>query len=439
MTTEETMRFADHFWNTDICDFTGFEIICQRLQKGRRFVKDYAEFLKQRAQAEEAYGNSLVKVAKSAGGRYEIGTLRQAWEVILNQTELVGLTYLNNAHQLNKEKTRILEFVENLNKRSKDRACQTREANNVKRQKYKQLQEEKRTYYMRCRESASYSDYLKEETEKQNSQQKEFEMIVQKHKNAVQMMSDAKDTYCKNLESFEEYCKEWEKKMEDTCETFQVLEAERIFFLKDSMWSTAYMFSSLHLNGKESFKEIKKGLENIVAATDLDLFIRQKQTGTVRPETFRFQPYEDQENFEAAGSPSTFLKLKILSMRKFLSLSPKQSLSDVNKEGNSSNTTEVFPTSKPIDMTDCLMAINNEYESFDLEEESKPTDGQFFRVLYEYKSENESVISVLEKDVVRLLRKENNEWWEVETKDGRQGYFPANYLEPSICSPTEET
>ncbi|XP_022245944.1 proline-serine-threonine phosphatase-interacting protein 1-like isoform X2 [Limulus polyphemus] len=406
MTTEETMRFADHFWNTDICDFTGFEIICQRLQKGRRFVKDYAEFLKQRAQAEEAYGNSLVKVAKSAGGRYEIGTLRQAWEVILNQTELVGLTYLNNAHQLNKEKTRILEFVENLNKRSKDRACQTREANNVKRQKYKQLQEEKRTYYMRCRESASYSDYLKEETEKQNSQQKEFEMIVQKHKNAVQMMSDAKDTYCKNLESFEEYCKEWEKKMEDTC---------------------------------ESFKEIKKGLENIVAATDLDLFIRQKQTGTVRPETFRFQPYEDQENFEAAGSPSTFLKLKILSMRKFLSLSPKQSLSDVNKEGNSSNTTEVFPTSKPIDMTDCLMAINNEYESFDLEEESKPTDGQFFRVLYEYKSENESVISVLEKDVVRLLRKENNEWWEVETKDGRQGYFPANYLEPSICSPTEET
>ncbi|XP_076309818.1 proline-serine-threonine phosphatase-interacting protein 1-like isoform X3 [Tachypleus tridentatus] len=325
------MRFSDHFWNIDICDFTGFEIICQRLKEGRRFIKDYAEFLKQRALVEEAYGNSMMKLTKSAGGRYEIGTLRQAWEVILNQTELVGFAHLSHADQLNKEKTRTLEFVGNLSKRSKERACQTLEANNVKRQKHKQLQEGKRMYFMRCRESTLYSDYLTEETKKQKFQERELEM------------------------------------------TFQALDAERICFLKDSMWSVANMLTSLYLNENESSEEIKKGLKNIVAGTDLDLFIRQKQTGTVRP-----------------------------------------------------------------DMTDCHMALNNEYESLDLEGESEPRDGQFLRVLYEYKSENDSVISVFEKDVVRLLRKENNEWWEVETKDGRKGYFPANYLTPLMCSSTEE-
>ncbi|XP_076309817.1 proline-serine-threonine phosphatase-interacting protein 1-like isoform X2 [Tachypleus tridentatus] len=338
----------------------------------------------------------MMKLTKSAGGRYEIGTLRQAWEVILNQTELVGFAHLSHADQLNKEKTRTLEFVGNLSKRSKERACQTLEANNVKRQKHKQLQEGKRMYFMRCRESTLYSDYLTEETKKQKFQERELEM------------------------------------------TFQALDAERICFLKDSMWSVANMLTSLYLNENESSEEIKKGLKNIVAGTDLDLFIRQKQTGTVRPETCRFQPYEELEDLEASGSTSRFLKLKILSMRKFLNLPPIYHLWDVNKEENQSNATELFPTSKPIDMTDCHMALNNEYESLDLEGESEPRDGQFLRVLYEYKSENDSVISVFEKDVVRLLRKENNEWWEVETKDGRKGYFPANYLTPLMCSSTEE-
>ncbi|CDQ73050.1 unnamed protein product [Oncorhynchus mykiss] len=51
------------------------------------------------------------------------------------------------------------------------------------------------------------------------------------------------------------------------------------------------------------------------------------------------------------------------------------------------------------------------------------------RALYDYQAEDESEISFEPGDIISAVETVDKAWWQGCTKDGRQGLFPANYVE----------
>ena len=49
-------------------------------------------------------------------------------------------------------------------------------------------------------------------------------------------------------------------------------------------------------------------------------------------------------------------------------------------------------------------------------------------MLYSYRANRSDELDIEPKDVITVLYEDNENWWFGELPDGRQGYFPANYV-----------
>ena len=48
--------------------------------------------------------------------------------------------------------------------------------------------------------------------------------------------------------------------------------------------------------------------------------------------------------------------------------------------------------------------------------------------LYDYQAQRSDEISFLRGNLIKVLYKDNENWWMGELEDGAQGFFPANYV-----------
>ncbi|XP_061117665.1 drebrin-like protein A [Conger conger] len=62
-------------------------------------------------------------------------------------------------------------------------------------------------------------------------------------------------------------------------------------------------------------------------------------------------------------------------------------------------------------------------------EEDSPDRKVCVRALYDYQAEDESELSLELGDIISVVETVDNAWWRGCSKDGRQGLFPANYVE----------
>lgn len=56
--------------------------------------------------------------------------------------------------------------------------------------------------------------------------------------------------------------------------------------------------------------------------------------------------------------------------------------------------------------------------------------------MYPYDASRADELTIQPGDVIAVLYKENGNWWMGEMADGRQGYFPSNYVMPQGERPT---
>lgn len=161
----------------DIGNFQGWESVVRRLKDGRQVLKEYAEFLKQRAAIEEQVGKSLVKLAKSVTVREDLEPLRDVWEVMKSQTETSGLAHLKSAHQLSAELNKINEMSEQC--RDKRRLKEESVRNHQQNVKvlWKRASEAKRIYELKCREEVASNQFYHQEVARCGKSSKEAEKV----------------------------------------------------------------------------------------------------------------------------------------------------------------------------------------------------------------------------------------------------------------------
>lgn len=60
---ETVGNFSEEFWNKEVGDFSGWEIVNQRIKESNKVTTLYIGFLKQVSSAMEAFGKSLLRVS----------------------------------------------------------------------------------------------------------------------------------------------------------------------------------------------------------------------------------------------------------------------------------------------------------------------------------------------------------------------------------------
>lgn len=382
-------------------------------------TKDYADFLKIRAQAQESYGKSLIKLAKTLSGKDEIGTLRLAWESLRTETESIGQAHVSCANHILDEVNKVNEFMEvQREQRKKIEEGVRRTQANIK-GFYKKVIECKKTYEIRNREADQAIKALAIESAKMNSIPKELEKLKLKQSKTTQSAEQADTSYRSAVDVLENSRQLWEHETETACDIFQQIEEDRIQHLRNSMWVVTNLESANCVAEDEIYEEIRKTLEKCDVDGDIQLFIRQRQTGSERPASIEFENYFGGQIERNESHVVTNKNLKNRSPDSVIQIHPLMFTSE----------TKPAPMFTSID-NDAETLENAVYDSvYDTVTTTTLDQKRLCKVIYDFDGRNDEELSLREEAVVTLVREENADWWEVETLEGNKGYFPAIYLE----------
>jgi len=300
------LRFDNSFWDEDIGNYQGWETVARRLKDGRQVVKEYAEFLKQRAAIEEQLGKSLVKLAKSVTIREDLNPLRNVWEIMKSQTETSGLAHLKSAHQLSGELTKLSEISEH--GRDKRRLKEESVRNHQQNVKvlWKRTCEAKRIYDLKCREEVASNQFYHQEVARCGKSSKEAEKAHSKYAKAKQTLDLCESSYQSSVTSIEEARRSWEKETEKSLVTFQSLEEDRLAHIRDSLWRVANISSLAAVADDLAAEEVRKTLESSNLDDAIQGFINENASGFKRPNAiiFQRQPTSSSHGMGRASDPS---------------------------------------------------------------------------------------------------------------------------------------
>jgi len=299
-------RFDNSFWDEDIGNYQGWETVARRLKDGRQVLKEYSEFVKQRAAIEEQVGKSLVKLAKSVTIREDLDPLRNVWEIMKSQTETSGLAHLKSAHQLSAELTKISEISEH--GRDKRRLKEESVRNHQQNVKvlWKRTCEAKRIYDLKCREEVASNQFYHQEVARCGKISKEAEKAHSKYAKAKQTLDLCESSYQSSVTSVEEARKTWEKETEKSLVTFQSLEEDRLAHIRDSLWRVANISSLAAVADDLAAEEVRKTLEISELDDAIQGFISDNASGFKRPNAviFQRQPTSSSHGMGRASDPS---------------------------------------------------------------------------------------------------------------------------------------
>ena len=253
--------FVNNFWDTEWNGTRGYDILVTRLKDGKKLHDAYSDFVRNRAKLEDDYGKSLIRLAQTAGGTEETGSLRQSWDALKKETENVGHIHCELSRQLNELVERAVAFRE---KQKRDRL---RVDEGMRReQQEKQLAHEKmikvkRQYEQRCKESDAADEAY---TSKAMYTPKEDEKLKKAKQRCRTAAESADSCYQSALKQLEDLRVKHIASMEDACATFQNLEEGRIIFLRGEMWTYANHGSTQILNMADRY-EVKIKIYLILA------------------------------------------------------------------------------------------------------------------------------------------------------------------------------
>ncbi|KAL9985653.1 hypothetical protein ACROYT_G008079 [Oculina patagonica] len=445
-------KFTDCFWGTDFNSSAGFDVLAKRMKDGKQMCQDFEDFIRQRADAEEKYGKALMKLAESAKGREEIGTLRESWEVIKTETENMGKVHISLAQQLIEELEQcVRNFREMQRNKRKPVEEAVKRAQRNKRTCFDTTFKNKKNYEQRCHDVDIAEEALKRSVSLASKDEEKLRTKLGRAKTAVEQADSA---YQNSVRSLDDARVLWEKEMEQCCNCFQNLEEERIAFLRNAMWAYTNTSSMNCVKVDEICEEMRKSLELCAVDADIHLFVSVKQTGSERPARIEYENYymtQTSQKVISPGSnmnisgpiPGTFQHSKDPAMQQSAGTPksasnrrPPMQLPDIPASDplDESMYSTVDQANRPKDTTVRSSSVDqiNKPEawivSMPKDTSARKTQELFCRAQFDYEAQGDQEISFKAGDLIKRLYEEDGTWWCGEI-NGKQGMFPKDFVE----------
>ncbi|XP_022084607.1 proline-serine-threonine phosphatase-interacting protein 1-like isoform X2 [Acanthaster planci] len=385
------------------------------MKEGREMCKDYEDFLKQRAKAEESFGKTLLKISRTSGGKEEIGTLKAAWSEVVTQTELCGQAHIDISIRLGDEAKKVEEFRESqkdLRRKSEDAI---KKLITAKKDQYNKVVHSKRNYESKCKEADIADDsYMKGRLV---APAKEIDKMALKKDRTRQAASVADAQYQKDVASLDQTRQQWEEQMAQLCVIFQQLETERIRFLRNAMWVFANIISLQCCSDDGNSEDMRKALSECHEDKDIQLFISQKRTGSSRPAPIVYECYYRDNMMGKSGGGITNSR-------------SRQTLPPIPGGPPKIDQTRALPSPPPQSPPNHagIYSSMGEYSTGVVGESSSIKTNKFM-AKFDYDAQGPEEMSIKAGDILTIIDREDETWWYAEL-DGRKGHVPAEYLGP---------
>ncbi|XP_065886288.1 proline-serine-threonine phosphatase-interacting protein 1-like [Dysidea avara] len=389
--------FAQNFWGAEFCSNQGFDALVKRLKDGKKMCTDFEEFLEKRAKAEEKYGKELVQLAKQASGREEIGSVRKAWDDLKTETENIGKAHIESSRRILEELDKNMKDFREQQREIRKKAEDTvRRASRHKKTCYDRTMSTKSSYESKCREADKTEESFHKIQNTPASRPPDIQKAQKKMEHSKSTSQTADQTYQDAVKNLEEARVLWEREMELLCNQFQDLEENRIAFLRHTMWTLTNVGSNSCVEIDQMYENVRKSLEQCDVDADIELFVTTKSTGSERPAQILYQNFYHPSLETTVASPSA---VPAPSMRNRPLPSEPVELFDSSVGGGGLDQENVYNV--PI---------------------------QRVVALYDYAAQGPEELTLHDGDIITLLAKEDDEWWQGKMND-KTGMFPASYVE----------
>ncbi|KAF9982481.1 hypothetical protein BGZ75_006132 [Mortierella antarctica] len=248
-----------------------------------------------RAALEEDYGKRLLKLSKSPLGKDELGSLRDSLDVIRYEIEATGKSHIELASKMRDQlESALAEFNNNQkDKRKLHQASIDRTFRN-KQLYLLQLIKAKEKYDAECIRSKGLS------AAKMNLVGKELDKVSMKMEK-TELASRAADVeYQASIRQLSEINDKWILEWRAACDKFQLLEEQRVDYLRTTLWNYANIISSTCVADDESCERIRSVLEVCDVNHNLQSFIEAYATGDDVPDISVYLNARDADGIDSS-------------------------------------------------------------------------------------------------------------------------------------------
>uniref|UniRef100_A0A8C9Y0E6 Growth arrest specific 7 n=1 Tax=Sander lucioperca TaxID=283035 RepID=A0A8C9Y0E6_SANLU len=272
--------YCDFFW-TDKKDpqgngcVTGFEVLLQKQLKGKQMQKEMAEFIRERIKIEEDYAKNLSKLSQNPLASQEEGTLGEAWAQLKKSLADEAEVHLKFSSKLQSEVEKpFLAFRENFKKDMKRFDHHIADLRKQLVGRYAAVEKARKALADRQKEL---------EVKTQQLEIKLSNKIEEDIKKARRKSTQAGDELMRCVDLYNQSQSKWFEEMVTTSLELERLEVERVEMIRQHLCQYTTLRHETDMFNQSTMEPVDQLLQGVDPARDRELWVRENQTGEIRP------------------------------------------------------------------------------------------------------------------------------------------------------------
>uniref|UniRef100_A0A8C9XVQ1 Growth arrest specific 7 n=1 Tax=Sander lucioperca TaxID=283035 RepID=A0A8C9XVQ1_SANLU len=273
--------YCDYFWNDKkdpqgTTSVAGFEVLLQKQLKGKQMQKEMAEFIHERIKIEEEYAKNLSKLSLNPLAAQEEGTLGEAWTQLKKSLHDEAEVHLKFSSKLHTEVEKpLLTFrCDNFKKDLKKYDHHIADLRKQLASRYTSVEKARKALADRQKDLEVKTQQL--EIKLSNKTEEDIKKARRKSTQAGDDLMRCVDLYNQTQ------CK-WFEEMVTTSMELEKLEVERIEWIQQHLRQYTTLRHETDMFNQSMVEPVDQLLQNVDPAKDRELWVRENNTGDVRP------------------------------------------------------------------------------------------------------------------------------------------------------------
>ncbi|XP_054612316.1 proline-serine-threonine phosphatase-interacting protein 2 isoform X2 [Dunckerocampus dactyliophorus] len=249
-------------------------------------------------------GRPLRKNMPKSSWVYPRSTLKRSLDIFKLQTEHVSLSHLQLAQSMREEAKKLEDFREK-QKDTKKKVEQHMEVlHKHKSSQLKRTMESKRSYEQKCKDK----EEAEQNVNRGSSSTKHMDKLCAKAQQAKVNAEEADRIYRQNVTLLAKIRDDWLKEHIQACEVFEKQAADRIGFVRNTIWTHLNLLSQQCVSADELNEEVRKSLEKCDIQEDMEHFVKLRRTGEKPPAPVLYENFYSGQRVPPPQLPPPLLR-----------------------------------------------------------------------------------------------------------------------------------
>lgn len=383
-------EFAEEFWNVEVGDFGGWEVVSQRAKEAAKVTSGCVDFMKQVAAALDTFGKTLVRVARgSTLPDLEHGELRTSLQTAREGVEALGQDATDAAAAVTSQAAQLSHHL------TEARLSRKRTTDDIKRRQQQVKESVRRVHHARRHAQHKMRELVDAETHRMNldirldTKTKDKDKASQAEDRATEVLREAESQHKDTVKAHNAALGSWCSTASSAFRTMQDLEETRVRLVRDSFWTMANVCSLLAVHIDQHEDALRAALLQVDVGEEVAAWVSQHRTCQTQPIPLVYTPVPR----PAVNATPTS------SARSTLTSSARSTITEVSVDSDDSDEASPIPVRKA-------------------------------RALYKFAARSGSEVCLAAGEAVVVMEGGSKEWSLVRTGDGTLGFVPSKFITP---------